>query len=78
MSTNLTPEERARVLIDAQLTQAGWSPLRFTLPGLYLGSKPGQTSAIGKQLVVIGNTDTSVFCATIKSSKTLYPFSLPL
>ena len=25
MSVNLTPEERARVLIDAQLTQAGWS-----------------------------------------------------
>jgi len=25
MSTNLTPEERARVLIDAQLTPAGWS-----------------------------------------------------
>jgi hypothetical protein len=25
MSANLTPEERARVLIDAQLTQAGWS-----------------------------------------------------
>ena len=24
MSTNLTPEERARVLIDEQLTQAGW------------------------------------------------------
>ncbi len=25
MAANLTPEERARVLIDAQLTQAGWS-----------------------------------------------------
>ena len=24
MSVNLTPEERARVLIDEQLTQAGW------------------------------------------------------
>ena len=24
MSANLTPEERARVLIDEQLTQAGW------------------------------------------------------